>query len=99
MPKNKNKNKTYESRYASLRCHVQSRSEKEPVPSNVGTSAALGAVLPTLPCEGEEAVIISCFRSLTKWSFSIWEYLDITDMAHDSNPEKKHELSNHNIYY
>lgn len=46
--------------------HIHGNKEKDPVPSNVGTSAALGEILPGKHRNGGYLTSITCLRSLTK---------------------------------
>lgn len=58
--------------------HVPLRSENEPYPSKVGTSAALGLLPSSFPCKGWTVLSINCFKSFTKWSLVMWGYLVVT---------------------
>jgi hypothetical protein len=46
--------------------HIPSRSENEPSPSKVGTSAALGLLPPGFPFNRWDVLSINCFRSFTR---------------------------------
>lgn len=51
--------------------HILSRSENEPSPSKVGTSAALGLLPPCFPFKGWVVLGINCFISFTRWSLAM----------------------------
>lgn len=64
---------------------IPAKSEKEPVPSRVGTVAALTIFLPIKSCEGAGAPRSNCFRSFTKWSFSTWGCLSTNSIELNEN--------------